>query len=185
MSIGTDISDPSVNTFIVNYYFSVDSNTSLITGFYSYNNIGINLLAPLILPPPFDGEGSADNYFDENLLFFGNYTGTNFIDNQLATYLTSFHSFTGVLQYFNFYSDGIKNIFWGYINNAGNAGSNNWSSNYIQINKINGPPIQKKNNFFSMRSAYTNNAQVFYKPHSLASGGVGGTRNCRIKSKKT
>jgi len=43
----------------------------------------------------------------------------------------------------------------------------------------------KNNNFFSMRSAYTNNAQVFYKPHSLASGGVGGTRNCRIKSKKT
>jgi Leucine-rich repeat (LRR) protein len=32
---------------------------------------------------------------------------------------------------------------------------------------------------------YTNNAQVFYKSHSLASGGVGGTRNCRIKSKKT
>lgn len=37
----------------------------------------------------------------------------------------------------------------------------------------------------NMRSLFTNNAQVYYKPHSLASGGVGGVKNCRIKSKKT
>jgi hypothetical protein len=38
---------------------------------------------------------------------------------------------------------------------------------------------------FSMRSLFINNAQVYYKPHSLAPGGVGGVKNCRIKSKKT
>jgi hypothetical protein len=37
----------------------------------------------------------------------------------------------------------------------------------------------------NMRSLFTNNAQVYYKPHSLAPGGVGGVKNVRIKSKKT
>ena len=36
-----------------------------------------------------------------------------------------------------------------------------------------------------MGSLYSNNAQVFYKPHTLASDGIGGVRNCRIKSRKT
>lgn len=36
-----------------------------------------------------------------------------------------------------------------------------------------------------IRSLFTNNAQVYYKPHSLASGGIGSVRNCRFKSKKT
>lgn len=36
-----------------------------------------------------------------------------------------------------------------------------------------------------MRSLYTNNAQVFYKPHSLAPGGIGSVRNSRFKSRRT
>lgn len=39
--------------------------------------------------------------------------------------------------------------------------------------------------FYLMRSIFANNAQVYYKPHSLASGGVGGVKNCRYKSKRT
>lgn len=38
---------------------------------------------------------------------------------------------------------------------------------------------------FSMTSLFTNNALVYYKPHSLASGGIGTVRNCRHKSRKT
>ena len=34
--IGTD-------NLIENYYFSVDNDTSLITGFYNYNNIGVDI----------------------------------------------------------------------------------------------------------------------------------------------
>jgi hypothetical protein len=34
-------------------------------------------------------------------------------------------------------------------------------------------------------SLYTNNAQVFYKSHSLASGGVGTVRNSRSKARRT
>ena len=37
----------------------------------------------------------------------------------------------------------------------------------------------------SMRSFYTNNAQVFYKPNSLAPCGTGSVRNSRLKSRKT
>ncbi|MEX0596527.1 MAG: hypothetical protein WD512_08490, partial [Candidatus Paceibacterota bacterium] len=44
--------------------------------------------------------------------------------------------------------------------------------------------------FFSTRpttmpSLFTNNAQVYYKPHSLASGGTGTVKNSRHKSRKT
>jgi hypothetical protein len=38
---------------------------------------------------------------------------------------------------------------------------------------------------YSLFGAFTNNAQVFYKSHSLASGGVGGVRNYRRKARKT
>ena len=37
----------------------------------------------------------------------------------------------------------------------------------------------------NMRSLFTNNAQVYYKPHSLAPGGIGSVKNYRKKSKKT
>ena len=37
----------------------------------------------------------------------------------------------------------------------------------------------------TMGSLFSNNAQVFYKSHSLAPGGIGGVRNCRLKSRKT
>jgi hypothetical protein len=40
--------------------------------------------------------------------------------------------------------------------------------------------------FFSMSSLFTNNAQVFYKPHSLSTGGGGsGVRNYRHKQHRT
>jgi len=38
---------------------------------------------------------------------------------------------------------------------------------------------------FSMTSLFSNNAQVYYKPHSLASGGTAGVKNSRIKARKT
>lgn len=38
---------------------------------------------------------------------------------------------------------------------------------------------------YSMRSLFTNNARVYYKPHSLSAGGIGGVRNARHKHRKT
>jgi hypothetical protein len=37
----------------------------------------------------------------------------------------------------------------------------------------------------TMQSLFTNNAQVFYKPHSLAVGGTGTVVNARHKSRRT
>jgi hypothetical protein len=48
------------------------------------------------------------------------------------------------------------------------------------------PSFYIKGPFFSMRSLFTNNAQVYYKPHSLSTGGGGsGVRNSRIKQRRT
>jgi hypothetical protein len=47
---------------------------------------------------------------------------------------------------------------------------------------INNPPFRPR---MSMGSLYTNNAQVFYKPHTLPPGGIGSVRNYRLKSRKT
>ena len=38
---------------------------------------------------------------------------------------------------------------------------------------------------FSMKSIFSNNAQVCYKPHSLSYGGIGTMRNARVKARKT
>lgn len=38
---------------------------------------------------------------------------------------------------------------------------------------------------FSMKSLFSNNAQVCYKSHSLSYGGVGTMRNARAKARKT
>ena len=58
-----------------------------------------------------------------------------------------------------------------------------------EMNKINiyVPPdiIPTTINIKSMGSLFSNNAMVYYKPHSLAPGGIGSVRNYRKKSKKT
>lgn len=43
-------------------------------------------------------------------------------------------------------------------------------------------PIQT---FFTLTNLFTNNAQVYYKSHGLAGGGVGTVKNCRHKMRKT
>lgn len=46
--------------------------------------------------------------------------------------------------------------------------------------------ITTSSNIFSMRSLFTNNAQVYYKPGSLSTGGGGsGVKNSRHKQRKT
>lgn len=47
-------------------------------------------------------------------------------------------------------------------------------------------PTPQPTHIYSMSSMYTNNAQVYYKPHSLSTGGGGsGVRNSRHKQRKT
>jgi hypothetical protein len=48
-----------------------------------------------------------------------------------------------------------------------------------------GEPIPQPRTRITMGSLYSNNAQVYYKSHTLAPGGIGGVRNYRLKSRKT
>lgn len=47
---------------------------------------------------------------------------------------------------------------------------------------LNRPPPQS---IPSVRSFFSDNSRVFYKPHSLAAGGTAGVRNSRLKAKRT
>lgn len=67
-----------------------------------------------------------------------------------------------------------------YILYIRNNGSYNITTFSLTVNSLS--PSQPP---FMMTSLFTNNAQVFYKPHSLASGGVGTVKNCRHKARKT
>lgn len=62
--------------------------------------------------------------------------------------------------------------------------SNSWHP--INISGVLSSFYIKGGPFFSMRSLFTNNAQVYYKPHSLSSrGGGSGVRNSRIQQRRT
>ena len=62
------------------------------------------------------------------------------------------------------------------------------SSNYIEFSN----PVRFEFSrtlptplILSMKSTFSNNAQVCYKPHSLSYGGIGSMRNSRAKARKT
>jgi len=55
------------------------------------------------------------------------------------------------------------------------------SSYYYDLYAYVPPPVMS----FSMTSLFSNNAQVYYKPHSLAPGGTSGVRNSRLKARRT
>ena len=74
---------------------------------------------------------------------------------------------------------GIISIYCYYHGYMGGENLLKYSSSCL----ITQPPIFSR---FSMRSLFTNNAQVFYKPHSLSTGGGGsGVRNSRHKQRRT
>jgi DNA-binding beta-propeller fold protein YncE len=60
------------------------------------------------------------------------------------------------------------------------SNTNSGTINKIMLYSL--PPTIRK---LPTTSLYSNNAQVYYKPHSLAPGGIGTVRNFRIKSRKT
>jgi hypothetical protein len=55
--------------------------------------------------------------------------------------------------------------------------------NYNVLPPINAP--SNRPNLTNLKPLFTNNAQVYYKPGSLAPGGVGSVRNSSIKARKT
>ena len=105
------------NNYNVNYYFSVAN--SLVTGFYRYDNIGVNILAPQTL---FGNNSGSDNAFTVGTLSFSITQGTNINDPNLYNNVVS--GFPSATNYFNIFSTtgttGRAGIY--YFNNTGTNG---------------------------------------------------------------
>jgi hypothetical protein len=75
--------------------------------------------------------------------------------------------------------DTFPGIYTLYIYNTGSYNVTSFTLTVI-VNTNN----SNNSNPYTMTSLFTNNAQVFYKPHSLASGGIGTLKNYRHKARK-
>jgi hypothetical protein len=123
----------SIQSNFLNYYFSVNNATNLITSFYNYNNSGVNILAPNILPFPFNlDEFPANNLFFKSTLSFNN-GGVNFIDTSLKIILNNNSP------YFKFCNTGINKM-WMYTSNGTNDISTFLDTTFITITPILKPP---------------------------------------------
>jgi hypothetical protein len=182
------------NITIFEGYFVVNSN--IIVGFYetingstNYNN---NLLVTSNIKstPPYPPE----------YLGFQLYRYNNLNNN---TYFTFDNAYLSSWKQFDLYGVVIKSMsnkpqVTSYFNISASYNADESITNIGQIvwfneNTFAGficsftitpvpDPTQRR---MTMGSLYTNNAQVYYKSHTLAPGGIGGVRNYRLKSRKT
>ena len=163
---------------IFNAFVSVDDATNVVQNFYYVNNYQyVDILLREI------GNNGSDNLFNNNNFTNG---GTNILS---------------VIPFINTnYNNPYKLNLWRYnaeediciiSYNLTNTFSEDWPYStlgfFFTFTLLTGlPPLSIPRPFFSMGSLFTNNAQVFYKPHSLSAGGGGsGVRNYRIKKRKT
>jgi hypothetical protein len=167
------ISIPLNGSIIFNGYFSVNNTTNVIQHFYYVNN---NQYIDILLRDL--GENGSDNIFINNNFTNG---GVNILS---------------VIPYINnTYNNPYKLNLWRYSleNNNNtisymmrNTSPSTWSYSPINFNfiftSISGlPPLSQP---FSMRSLFSNNSQVYYKPHSLSTVG-NGVRNYRHIKRRT
>ena len=163
---------------IFNGYFSVDNTTNVIQNFYYVNN---NQYVDILLTNNGGllGDHSSDNQFINNNFTAG---GTNILS--VIPYINSIYGNQYKLNLW--VGDGNFSRISYNPTNAYNDGWIDSGTNIITFNftSISGlPPLRPS---FSMSSLFTNNAQVYYKPHSLSTGGGGsGVRNYRQKQHRT
>ena len=161
---------------IFNGYFNVDDTTNVIQNFYYVNN---NQYVDILLRD--FGDNSSDNKFIDNNFTYG---GTNILS--VIPYINTFYNNPYKL---NLWSPGYDlyridynptDAYDGWVG----PGHNLSTFTFTPISGL--PPLSIPRPFFSMRSLFTNNAQVYYKPHSLSTGSGGsGVRNYRKKQHRT
>lgn len=157
---------------IVRYYFSVFSDTNEITGFFSYDYIGANCYVSRV-PAPFNYR-SINVFVPTNREVF-----INFTDVRLQQFLgndTPYFNIYGS----NLYGEGMVYELGRWIQDSPTA-SSRLLTTYVRMDSLREPPRLPMH-----QSLYTDNARVYYKPHSLsASGGGDGVRNSRYKQRRT
>ena len=171
---------------IFNGYFNVNTTSNVIQNFYYVNN---KQYVDILLT---NNGGQLGDYACDNVFQNGNFTnnGTNLLP--VIPYINTTYSapsvtkiqlldYVGYISYSIAYSN--NNIFNSFEPPDG------WEISPINFtftfNQISGLPPLSVPSFF-MGSLFSNNAMVYYKPHSLSTGGGGsGVRNYRKKQRKT
>jgi hypothetical protein len=184
MKYAIRINDKITGNIIFEGYFVVNSS-NMLTGFYETINGVTDYTQNLIIPTDNLPSGIVDNQG------FQTYIYNDSIFNNI--YLPSWKQFnvSGILiKYMNKYKNNVA-----YIGISGDNPLNNESYMTIIGNSIQSeqlqvlititPVYEPTPRRMTMGSLYTNNAQVYYKSHTLAPGGIGGVRNYRLKSRKT
>ena len=163
------ISLPNGNE-IFNGYFSVNETNVIQNFYYVNNNQYVDILVRVL------GGNSSDNVFLDN-----NFTNAGTNIKSVIPYMNINYNHPYQL---NLWKNGNANTIAYNPLNTDNL--NDWpysSVNFIfTFTSIAGLPDLPRP--FSMYSLFSNNAQVYYKPHSLSSGS-GGVGNYRIKQRKT
>lgn len=182
-----EISEIPTSSVIFNGYFSVITYSGCIYGiinhFYDYSNIGVDIFE------------NAGLYHEDNVF---NIYEKKFSSKGISILSLPALYYDGVTLYnlntryviFNkeiYQIDAITIVY--------NISYNDVLYFSFNINEISGPPQNPSQeppnmplliNYFSMSNRFSNNASVYYKTHSLSTGGGGsGVRNCRHKQFKT
>jgi hypothetical protein len=163
---------------IFNGYFNVDDTTNVIQNFYYVNN---NQYVDILLRDL--GDNSSDNQFIDNNFTDG---GTNILS--VIPYINTLYNNPYKLNLWYASEYDLYRIDYNptdaYDVDWVSPGQNLSTFNFTSISGL--PPLSIQRPFFSMRSLFTNNAQVYYKPHSLSTGSGGsGVRNYRKKQHRT
>ena len=144
---------------------------NVIQNFYYVNN---NQYVDILLRDL--GDNKSDNKFINNNFTIG---GTNILS--VIPYMNTTYNNPYKL---NLYMSNSARIDY----NPTNAFNDGWLGtgkiSTFTFTPISGLPPLSIPRPFSMNSFFTNNAQVYYKPHSLSTGS-GGVRNSREKKRRT
>jgi hypothetical protein len=190
MKYAIRINEKITGNIIFDGYF-VTNTSNMLTGFYETMNGITDYRQNLIIPTDNLPSGIVDNQGFQTYIYGVN--GNSVFNN---IYLPSWKQFniSGiVIKYMNNYNFNVShiNIF---SNSDSDPSIMNESNVFIIFNDselsfsvvstITITPVYEPRRI-AMGSLYSNNAQVYYKPHTLAPGGIGGVRNYRLKSRKT
>jgi len=157
---------------IFNGYFSVNETNVVQNFYYVNNNQYVDILVRVL------GGNSSDNVFLDN-----NFTNAGTNIKSVIPYINI--NFNNPYQ-LNLWRNGNVNTMSYNPINSDNL--NEWpysSTEFIfTFTSISGLPVLPRPSLFSLQSLFSNNSQVYYKPHSLSTGS-GGVGNYRIKRRKT
>ena len=173
------ISIPLNGSVIFNGYFSVDNTTNVIQNFYYVNN---NQYIDILLR--YLGDNESDNLFINNNFTNG---GVNILS--VIPYINNTYNnpYKLNLWHYSLQSDYVSYTATNTISyTSRNTSPNQWPNSPINFTFIftSIPGLPHLSQPFSMRSLFSNNSQVYYKPHSLSTVG-NGVRNYRHIKRRT